>query len=75
MKLIQTFLMMTIMTLLTVTPALAYVGPGAGLSAIGSFLALAAAVVAAIFGFLWFPIKRMMKGRKQATQNNEDSQQ
>ncbi|QGY40294.1 hypothetical protein GM415_09205 [Pseudodesulfovibrio cashew] len=47
----------------------AYIGPGAGLSAIGSFLALVAAVVAAIFGFLWYPIKRMMRRRKQDQQD------
>lgn len=52
--------------------ASAYVGPGAGLSAIGSFLALIAAVVAAIFGFLWYPIKRMMRNRKDASSSSED---
>lgn len=47
-------------------PALAYMGPGAGLSAIGSLLALIAAAVAGLFGFVWFPIKRLLKGRRQA---------
>ncbi len=45
--------------------ALAYVGPGAGLSIIGSVLALLAAVIVAIFGFLFFPIRRMLRKRKQ----------
>ncbi len=45
--------------------ALAYVGPGAGLSIIGSVLALFAAVIVAIFGFLFFPIRRMLRKRKQ----------
>ena len=45
--------------------AAAYVGPGAGLGAIGTVLALLAAVVLAIVGFLWYPIKRMMKGKKK----------
>ncbi len=51
----------------------AYVGPGIGLSAIGSFLALLAAIVIAIFGFLWFPFKRLLrkrKNKKEAGQNN-----
>lgn len=47
-------------------PALAYMGPGAGLSAIGSLLALIAAAVAGLFGFVWFPIKRLLKGRRKA---------
>ena len=42
-------------------PALAYMGPGAGLTFIGSLVALVSAVFAGIFGFIWFPIKRMMK--------------
>jgi flagellar biogenesis protein FliO len=44
--------------------ATAYVGPGAGLSAIGSLLALIAAIVLAIVGFLWYPLKRIMNKRK-----------
>jgi len=39
----------------------AYVGPGAGLSAIGSLLALAAAVVVTLVGFVWFPLKRFLR--------------
>ena len=46
--------------------ALAYIGPGAGLSAIGAALALVAAVFFAIVGFVWYPVKRMMKKRKAA---------
>ncbi|MEM7268686.1 MAG: hypothetical protein AAF401_05475 [Pseudomonadota bacterium] len=45
------------------TLAMAYVGPGAGISAIGSLIALIAAVLLAIVGFLWFPLKRMLRKR------------
>jgi hypothetical protein len=48
------------------TAAHAYIGPGAGLSAIGSLLALIAAVFVAIFGFLWYPIKSWRKRRQAA---------
>lgn len=44
--------------------ASAYVGPGAGLTVIGSVLALLAAVVLAIVGFVWYPIKRLMRKNK-----------
>lgn len=47
-------------------PALAYIGPGAGISAIGAALALLAAVFFAIVGFVWYPVKRMMRKRKAA---------
>jgi hypothetical protein len=39
----------------------AYIGPGAGLTAIGTVLALLAAVLFAVVGFLWYPIKRLLK--------------
>jgi hypothetical protein len=45
--------------------ALAYIGPGAGLSIFGSILAFLAAIVVAIFGFLFFPIRRLLRRRKQ----------
>jgi hypothetical protein len=50
--------------ILGAAPAQAYIGPGAGLSAIGSLLALVAAVLVGIVGFLWYPMKRILKGRK-----------
>jgi len=50
--------------------ALAYIGPGAGLSAIGSLLALVGAIVLAIIGFLWYPLRRLF--RKRALAEKED---
>jgi hypothetical protein len=44
--------------------ALAYVGPGAGLTAIGTLLAFLGAICLAVVGFVWYPVKRMM--RRQA---------
>jgi hypothetical protein len=51
-------------------PAMAYVGPGAGLSAIGIFLAIVAGIFVAIFGFLWYPFKRLIRMLKKR-KNNE----
>lgn len=42
----------------------AYVGPGAGLSAIGTVIALVGAVLLAIVGFVWYPIKRLLRRNK-----------
>lgn len=42
----------------------AYVGPGAGLTAIGTMVALAAALILAVVGFVWYPIKRLMRAKK-----------
>ena len=45
-------------------PALAYVGPGAGLTAFGTVLALVAAIGLALVGFVWYPVRRLLRGRK-----------
>ncbi|MEV8468145.1 hypothetical protein AB0T83_15325 [Fluviibacterium sp. DFM31] len=55
------------------TLAHAYIGPGAGVSAIGAALALVAAVFFAIVGFVWYPVKRMMRKRKAAAEQSSDT--
>ena len=44
--------------------AQAYVGPGAGLTAIGTIIALTLALVLALVGFVWYPIKCLRRNRK-----------
>ena len=57
-------LMLTLGFLLAAaSPAMAYVGPGAGLTAIGAALAFIGAVVLAIVGFIWYPIKRLLRAK------------
>ena len=46
-------------------PALAYVGPGAGLTALGTLLALILAVLLAVIGVIWYPLKRLARSRAQ----------
>ena len=54
-----------ILPLLFITSAAqAYVGPGPGLSMIGSFLTLFAGVVIALFFVLLYPIRLFLKRRK-----------
>jgi len=53
-----------IYTVLLPSNAFCYVGPGAGLTAIGSFIALCVALVVGVLGFLWFPIKRILRKKK-----------
>ena len=45
-------------------PASAYVGPGAGLTVIGAALAFLASIVLAVVGFVWYPVKRFLRGRR-----------
>lgn len=58
--------LMFVLAWLIPSAAHAYIGPGAGISAIGSLLALIAAVLLAIVGFVWYPVKRIMKNRRKA---------
>ena len=52
-------------------PAAAYVGPGAGLTILGAALALVASVVLGVVGFVWYPVKRLiraLRGDKEPAQ-------
>lgn len=50
--------------LIVATPAQAYVGPGLGLGAIGAFFGAVVAGLLAILGFVWYPIKRVLRTRR-----------
>lgn len=64
----------TCMTIVDVIPAvgipLAYIGPGAGLSALGALLAIVAGLVVGVLGYVWYPIKRLLKSRKKADEGS-----
>jgi hypothetical protein len=49
-------------TLMMAVPqvAIAYIGPGAGIAAIGTVLALIGGILLAILAFIWYPIKRLL---------------
>ncbi len=51
--------------------ALAYVGPGAGLTAIGSVLAFFGVIILLIAGFVWYPVKRFIRGRRNRGASSE----
>jgi hypothetical protein len=55
------------LVLLVPSLAHAYIGPGAGITAIGSLLALVGAVLLALVGFVWYPIKRLRRNRAKST--------
>ena len=46
-------------------PAFAYIGPGAGLGAIAVTVAFLLGIVLLLAGFVWYPIKRLLKGKKR----------
>ena len=49
---------------LIASPAAAYVGPGAGISVLGSLLGILATILVAIGAILFWQIRKLMKRRK-----------
>lgn len=56
----------------TPTVAVAYGGPGSVISGIGAFLAVLAAVVAAILGFIWYPAKKLLRSVRGRLEDTGD---
>jgi hypothetical protein len=44
--------------------AYAYVGPGLGLGVLGAVLGLIASVALALVGLIWYPVKRLLRERR-----------
>lgn len=70
---------LTACTALLILPTLfagtadAYVGPGTGLAALGTLAALLGAVLLGIFGFMWFPIRRMLRRKSKGNAPDPNS--
>ena len=50
-----------LLALLIPFSSFAYLGPGAGLSAIGSILAFVGLILLLLLGFFWYPLKKLLK--------------
>jgi hypothetical protein len=59
-----TFWLATLALLLPVMPAQAYVGPGVGAGTIAIVFGILSSIFLAFVGIIWYPIKRLLKGRK-----------
>ena len=51
----------------------AYIGPGAGLGAVGAMLALIGVGILMVIGFVWYPVKRLTQRWKAARTAREDT--
>jgi len=47
------------------SPSFAYLGPGIGGGIIAATLGIIIAILAALFGLIWFPIKKLINKRKE----------
>ena len=56
---------------LIATSSFAYLGPGVGGSVIAATIGIIVAIFAALFGLIWFPVKRLLKKRKEKKEQNQ----
>jgi len=59
-----TLILLTLILLAPVSPALAYIGPGAGISVLGSLLGILGTIFVAIGAIIFWPLRKFMKRRK-----------
>ena len=58
------FKLVLILYSFSIVYAHAYLGPGTGAGLIAATLGVVIGIFAAIFGILWFPLKRFLKNKK-----------
>ena len=69
--------LMTILTWVTVLqsdPAVAYLGPGAGLGMIGSLIAIAVVAIVVVLGLVIYPIRLLRKKRLQGQSKDRQAE-
>ena len=54
-----------LVSLVTSTPAFAYIGPGVAAGAVASALGVLGSIVLGLFSVIYYPIKRVLKKRKK----------
>ena len=50
---------------------IAYLGPGGVVSAVGALLAVIAGVLVAILGFIWYPIRRVVRKLREKRKDGD----
>jgi|GEM_PF-829873 len=61
---LQTPIVLILVLLTPASTALAYIGPGAGMSVVGSLLTILATIFVAIGAIIFWPLRKFMKRRK-----------
>ena len=66
---------LTLITLLffsITTSSIAYLGPGVGGGVIAATFGIIVAIFAALFGLIWFPVKRLLKKKEEEKENQQN---
>lgn len=66
-------MVLALAALLAPDAASAYGGPGSIITGIGALLAVVAAVAAAVFGFIWFPVKRLLARLRGGPEDEDEA--
>lgn len=64
MKKTRALTLLMCLLLAAVSPAVAYIGPGAGISVLGSLLGILTTIAVAIGAIIFWPLRKYMKRRK-----------
>ncbi len=64
-------ILITSIFFIMISSSYAYLGPGIGGGVIAATLGIIIAIFGALFGLLWFPIKNILKKRKEKKENNQ----
>jgi len=59
------FFIIFVWVMMMVAPAQAYLGPGLGAGTIGVVLGIVGAFFLALFAVVWYPVKRLIKRKKE----------
>jgi len=54
------------------TSSHAYLGPGIGGGVLAATVGVIVAIFATLFGLIWFPVKRLLKKRKEKKENKQN---
>tara|TARA_B100002052_G_C15839651_1_gene579540 strand:+ start:463 stop:723 length:261 start_codon:yes stop_codon:yes gene_type:complete len=64
-------LILSIFLIILPTSSFAYLGPGMGGGILAATVGIVIAIFAALFGILWFPIKRLIKKKKAQQEEHQ----
>ncbi|MBL4659312.1 MAG: hypothetical protein JKY19_03075 [Alcanivoracaceae bacterium] len=64
-------ILMFVVLIMVQIPVFAYIGPGAGIPFIGSFIGFIVTIILVICAILFWPIRQLLKKKKLKSQNKE----
>ena len=67
---------LTILALLFASPTMAYIGPGAGISVLGSLFGIIVTIIVAIGAIIMWPLRKLfrIKKKKKPTAETDEAQ-